>query len=56
MCFLALFPSAWLAKAALELAQDLMRVDGVMAQQYKRVEPQVCHLIDDLSRAAVLGS
>ena len=24
-------PPAWLAKAALEFAQDLMRVDGMMA-------------------------
>src|SRR5262245_61313859 len=52
---LYLFPPAWLPKTSLQFTQDFVRMDGVMAQQDQRVEPQVCHLIDDFGSRAVLG-
>src|SRR5262249_9741261 len=48
-------PSAWLTKAPLEFAQDFIGMDGVMAQQHQRVEPQVSHLVDNLRLCTVLG-
>ena len=52
---LNLLPSTWLAKAPLQFAQDFMGMDGVMAQEHQRVEPQVGHLVDNLRRCTVLG-
>src|SRR5262245_35656668 len=52
---LNLLPATWPAKAPLQFAQDFIRMDGMMAQQHQRVEPQISHLVDDLRLGTVLG-